>query len=241
MIRMIRFRRGITMFTCLLMAGVLFTACNKNDDDLTPTPVAALMAFNLAPDQASVDIALSGNLIPGAPLGYSNYTGQYFNVFPGNRVVESYSTNANQKLDSLSYPFEQDKYYSLFVVGANNNYRNIVTVDNYDSLTASSGKAYVRYINAIVDSSASAISIKAGGSNVVNNTNVSFGQVSEFIPVTPGQVSINITNESSVNANRTISLEQHKAYTVLFMGMPNQADSTKAVQIRFIENGAVTD
>jgi hypothetical protein len=241
MIRKTLFRRGITVFTCLLLAGVLFTACNKDDDDLTPTPVAALMAFNLAPDQPAVDIALSGNLIPGAPLNYTSYTGQYFNVFPGNRVVESYSATANQKLDSLSYLFEQDKYYSLFVVGANNSYRNIITVDNYDSLTASSGKAYVRYINAIADSSASAVTMNAGGDNVVNNNNVLFGQVSEFVPVTPGQLSINITNESAVNANRTISLEQHKAYTVLFMGLPNQTDSTKAVQIRFIENGTVTD
>lgn len=234
------FSRSIRVLACLLVVGVLFTACKKDDDDLAPTPVAAMMAFNLVPDQQGVDIALSGNQVPGSPLAYSSYTGRYFNVYPGNRTVETYGVTENEVLDSVRYTFEPDKFYTLFVVGANNNYRNIVTVDNYDSLTASSGKAYVRYINAIPDSAAAAVTLNAGGSNVVNN-NIGFGQVSEFIAVEPGQVNVRINNESSVNANRTISLDQHKAYTVLFMGLPSQTDSTKAVQIRFIENGTVTD
>jgi hypothetical protein len=36
-------------------------------------------------------------------------------------------------------------------------------------------------------------------------------------------------------------VDQQKAYTILLMGQPNQTDSTKAVQIRFIENGTVTN
>ena len=88
-------------------------------------------------------------------------------------------------LDLTRYTFEKDKYYSVFVVGANGNYKNVVTQDSYDSLTASSGKAYVRYINAVPDLSAPRVTITSNGSNVSNNI-ASFGQVSQFIAVTPG-------------------------------------------------------
>lgn len=239
MIRRVLSRHGITAIGSILALGILFSACRKNDDVVQP-PVAALMAFNLAADQPGVGIALSGNMIPGSPLPYTSFTGNYINIYPGNRVIESFNPATNQTLDSLPYTFEPNKYYSLFVVGANNNYKNIVSVDNYDSLTASSGKAYIRYINAIPDSSASTVTVSANGSNVVNSS-ASFGKVSDFVAVNPGDLSINITNEGSVHANRTITVEQQQAYTVLLMGLPNQSDSAKAVQIRFIRNGTITD
>ena len=69
----------------------------------------------------------------------------------------------------------------------------------------------------------------------------SFGQVSEFTAVNPGDLSVSVNNESTVNASRTITVQEHKAYTILLIGLPNQANNDKSVQIRFIENGTVTD
>jgi hypothetical protein len=126
------------------------------------------------------------------------------------------------------------------VVGSNGNYRNIVSEDNFDSLTASSGKAYVRVINALSSSPSSTVSITSNGANVVNRS-ANFGEVSEFNGLTPGEITINVTNEGSQPVTRTISISQQKAYSILLTGLPNQADSSKAVQIKFIENGTVTD
>ncbi len=236
-----RFLKGKGLFIAmgLTTVSLLFAACKKNDNDVQ-VPVAALMSFNLVADQPGVDVALSGNLLPGGTLPFTSYSGRYFNIIPGNRTIQSYVSLNNKSLDSNSYTFEADKYYSLFVVGANNHYKNVVSPDNYDSLTASSGKAYVRYVNAIPDSSMPKVTITANGSAVIN-TNAGFAQVSQFVPVTPGQVTVDLTNDGDISATRTISLQEKKAYTVLLMGMPGATDSTKAVQIRFIENGSVTD
>lgn len=236
MIKKFLSRKSIMIAASVLSMAVLFSACKKNKDDVPQTGVARLMAFNLATDQPVVNFGLSNNLF-GAPLNYGSFTGTYLNIYPGNRQVSSYGAS-NNLLDSLTYSFEQGKYYSAFVVGSNNNYKNIVVQDNYDSLTASSGKAYVRYVNAITGSSSSNVSITSGTTNVVNG-NASLGQVSPFIAVTPGALTINVSNENT--ANRTITVAQQKAYTILLMGQPNQTDSTKAVQIRFIENGTITD
>lgn len=227
-------------FASMLAIGIFLSACNKNNDDVPQTPVAALMAFNLVPEEQGVGVALSGNLLPGGSLPYTSFTGRYLNIYPGSRVVESFNTATNQTLDSLAYTFEQNKYYSLFVVGSNGNYKNVVAADNFDSFTASSGKAYVRYVNAVEGSTGSSVTVSSGGTNVVNE-NATFGHVSNFVAVAPGDLNVGIANDGSVNKSRTISVAQQKAYTILLMGLPNQTDSAKAVQIRFIENGTVTD
>jgi len=234
-------RRSLIPVVAVVSAGVLFTACLKDKDNGPDIPAAGLMAFNLAPDQSSLVIRLSGNSLTQAPLDYTSYTGVYQNIYTGSRPVEAYDYRSGIKLTNTNYTFEANKYYSLFVIGADSAYRNIVSVDNFDSLTTTDGKAYVRYINAITDSvNNSTVTVTAGGSNVVND-NAAYGVVSEFKAVTPGQVSITVKNNNGVDANRTITLEQKKVYTILLAGKPGATNENQKVQIRFITNGTVTD
>lgn len=233
-------RPAFILASSLLFLTVLVSSCSKDNDDIEPIPVAGLMAFNLVPDQPAISIGLSGNLLPGGPLAYPAYSGRYLNIFPGNRLVESVNATNGQGLDSVTYNFQSGKYYSLFVIGSGTNYRNVIAEDNYDSLTAGSGKAYVRYINALPNADQSTVVIRANGSDVVN-TSADFGTVSSFTAVNPGEVTVQVSNEGAANNSRTITLQQQRAYTVLLTGLPDQTDTSKAVQIRYIENGRVTD
>jgi hypothetical protein len=196
------------------------------------------MAFNLAPDKASVVVALSGSSLTNAPLAYTNYTGTYQRIYTGNREVKSYDYNTDSSFASANYNFEANKYYSLFVAGANGAYTNIVTLDNFDSLSSASGKTYVRYINAIPDSTQPTVTITANGTNVIS-TPAAFSSVSDFTAADPGQVTVAVKNNSTIDANRTISLEQGKVYTILLTGIPGATDTTKAVQIKYILNGSL--
>lgn len=226
----------------VVLATVLLAACSKfNDDDNGGnTPVAGLMAFNLAPDKASVGVALSGNNLTNAPLAYTNFTGTYQRIYTGNRAVESYDYQSDSSIATVNYNFEGDKYYSLFVAGANGVYTNIIARDNFDSLSSSSGKTYVRYINAIPDSTKPTVTVTSNGNNVIN-TPAGFSSVSEFIAADPGQVTVTVKNSSTIDVNRTISLEQGKVYTILLTGIPAATDTTKSVQIKYILNGSLAD
>jgi hypothetical protein len=236
------FRFSLMTVSGLLAVAVLFTACSKFDDDNNSNnPAAALMSFNLAPDQPSVAITLSGNSISNQPLAYTNYSGTYQLVYPGNRRVESFYAPSDSSLDAVDYTFVTDKYYSLFVTGANGNYSNVITNDNFDSLKATTGKAFVRYINAIPDSTKPVVTIAAGNTNVIND-NASFNNISEFKAIDAGNVTINVNNGTTINnVNRTIALEQNKVYTVLLVGIPGATDAAKAVQIKYITNGNITN
>jgi len=221
----------------VLVLGLFLTSCLK-DKDNSEQSAAGVMSFNLAPDQNAVGVSLSGNMLGNRAIQYGSYT-PYLNVFAGTRLVESFETSGMQRLDSTTHTFYPGKYYSIFVVGSAGNYRNVVSHDDFDSLTASSGKAYLRYVNALSNAPTSTVTIQSGGADVVH-AQAAFGEVSGFVGVNPGDVSVNVSNEAA-QANRTISLQGSKAYTILLMGLPNQSDSVKAVQVRFIENGTVTD
>lgn len=225
----------------VMLAALLFSACKKSDYSNSNTvQSAALMAFNLAVDKPGVFITLSGNNLTSAPIIYTGYTGIYLNIYTGTRNIQVYDAgNTSISITSSDFTFNLNKYYSLFVVGANNVYSTVVTPDNVDSLSATNGKAYVRYINAIPDSSNPRVTITANGTTIAD-ANAHFKTVSQFTEVTPGSVTVNVSNEATIQSNRTITLEKQKAYTVLLIGKPGETDSARAVQIRFVQNGTLT-
>ncbi len=221
----------------IVAAGLLLTSCLKDKDATDNTnSLAGLMALNLAPGQSSVGFSISTNNLTQFPLGYNEYTGIYLSIFPGTRSVESYSFHSGNQLASASQNFETSKYYSVFLVGTESNLENLIVKDSIDNL-ASNGKAYVRYIHAIPDASSSQVTVASIGTNAVNES-ASFKSVSQFVAVDPGQVSISVNNGGTINANRTITLEQNVVYTILLIGKPG-GNGNDAVQIRYIANGMI--
>lgn len=226
----------ITTGVVLLVAG-LISACDKDDDNDNRLPSAGLMAFNLAPDQNAVGIALSGSQLTNAPLAYTSFNGTYQNIYVGPRDIASFDYNLDSTLATSNVTFEDSAFYSLFVVGNNGVYKNITVRDDIDS-SSSVSLAHVRYINAIPDSSAPVVTITSGGEKPVDAP-AKFTEVSPFIPVAGGDVNIAVSNGNTISANRTITLENGKVYTALLVGVPGATDTAKAVQIRYIVNGAV--
>lgn len=233
-------KRTLVLLTAFLITTFLFSACKKTLDTGTQTPVAGLMAINLVPDKDAVGVALSNNNFTNSPLKYTNYTGGYNSVYVGNRDVASYDYYSGARLATTNHLFEDSSYYSLFIVGANDKYSNVIVKDNLDSLPSGTGEAYVRYINAIPDSTIQPlVTISSNGSNLFNS-NTAFTTVSDFKGIAPGDISVNVNSESTVNASRNITVEGGKVYTILLLGVPGATDTTKAVQIKFIQNGTIT-
>lgn len=224
----------------ILLLALLFGACKKDDLPNNRIPAAGVMAFNLSTDKDAVGISLSGNNLFYLPLGYASFTGAYLPIFTGNREVKSYNNNSYNVLSVNNQIFQDSAYYSIFVVGRNGSYRNIVVNDSLNNLTITPGQAFVRYINAIPDSTISPfVSISSNGTKVISN-NTAFGIVTPFIKVNAGNIIIGVNNGDSVAVSRTILVEQSKAYTILIAGIPNATDTTKSIKIKYITNGTIT-
>ena len=225
-----------TIAICAIGSMIVFSACKKSNvnNDNTDQQVAGLMAFNLVPDK-TVAFTIGGNVLPGSPLVFNSYTGTYLPVYPGYRTVEAFDYSGNTSLASASDSFAVGKYYSVFVLGTGGNYQNVLVNDNVDGLSSASGQAYIRYIHAINGSANAAVTISGSSAN---NSNIAFGNVSDFIAVTPGSTTITVIDGSTVNVNRTITTEAKKVYTVL---LSSGATSTDPAQIKYITNGVLDD
>ena len=220
---------------------VLFSACKKQDlNNASLPPLAGLMAFNLSPDQPAVGFDVASNRLANNAYGYTNYTGVYLPVYTGTSEVRAFDFNTGSTLAFSNLNFSDSSYYSTFLLGANGNYRNITVMDNLNLLAATNGKAWVRYVNAIPDSTTNpVIMVSSNGDNNITDT-AHYGSVSDFVQVSAGQVNASIGNGTTISASRAMTLEENKIYTFLFVGIPAAADTGRAVQIRFIQNGSIT-
>lgn len=240
MIRFISSVRKTAMLAAFAISfSVLLSSCIKNHSyDGVNIPVASLMAFNLSPDKSNIGFSLSGNSLTTSGLAYGNYTGNYLNIYPGERPVNAFDYSSSAVYATSQGSFMAGKYYSLFFIGVNNKYRNILTEDSYDSLSNLTGKAYVRYINAIPDS-VNSLSVTLGSSSTNIQNTVSYGTVSPFTLVDSGNLSIAIKNSDGIDTSRTIAIDQKKVYTILLSGMKNS--TTTPVSIKYILNGSLSE
>ena len=228
------------LFYLFVFTTFFFSSCKKAPATDNISTTSGLMAFNLIPDTTfSIAFAFSGISLTNAPLPYTNYTGSYLPITGGNLQLGLYKAIPDSLIMNTNYVFEPSKYYSAFAVGANGNYKEIVTNDEVDSLPTNTGNAFVRYIDAIPDSSKPAVTIALNGNNVVN-TATSFGTVSNFASIAPGSINVTLDNGSNISANKTISVAANGVYTILLMGIPSATDTTRAVKITYIQNGTLT-
>ena len=238
--KMLNYVKQKNMLMLMLGLGLvlLFSACKK-DVDTPQTPAAGLMVFNLIPNHTAVGFVLSDRLITSAPLDYTSYSGNYISVFTGSRDLGLYDVQGDSTITEVTQQFEPDKYYSAFAVGANGNFSTVIVDDHLDTIPDSTDQTFVRYINAIPDSSQPTVTIASGGTNVVDEA-ASYTNVSSFESITPGEITIEVSNGTNISATRNITVEKGKVYTILLSGLPDATEDADKVQIKFITNGSVS-
>lgn len=232
--------KNLLVALALVFSAAILASCKK-DKTPTHTPAAGLMAFNLAPDLNSVGVDIDANLFTKTPLAYTNYTGSYLGVYAGTRTVKSYVFQSGSVLYSSPENFQDSAYYSLFVLGANDEYRNVMVQDKFNSLPTGTGKAFLRYINAIPDSSKLNVEIMTSDNTEVSNKDESFGAISSFQGVDPGDLTVRINNMTTqVDTSRTFPVAANGIYTILLVGLSNPANTDQKVDIKYIQNGTLT-
>ena len=223
----------------IFLVVILFGACKKSEVNNTRTPAAGLMAFNLIPNAGGIGVAIGNNSLTPQALYFNNFTGTYKAVYTGDRNLESYSFGSGSTLAKESHNFKDSSYYTVFVMGANDVYSNVFVEDKLASLPKDDKtKTFVRFVNAIPDSTSSTVTI-ASGANIIFNGLSKFKEVSDFKEIPSGDARVQIDNGSTIDTSRTISLDPGKIYTVLLTGIPESTNTDFKVDIKFITNASL--
>lgn len=232
-------KQNLLKRTGLLIAGtfmfaMIFSACKK--DEPAHIPAAQVMVFNLVPDQDGVGVAVDNNAISNVPIPYPGYL-PYRNFYAGNRVFSSFIFGSGQTLATTPETLRDSGYYSLFVVGGDDIYKNVITEDMIDSLDATSGKAFVRYVNGVPGDAETTTTISADQTVLFNDAN-KVGTVSAYKEAAPGKISVTMSNPGATEpVSRDIDVTEKGVYTVLLIGEPQATDTARALKIRVVHQG----
>src|SRR5699024_11166109 len=153
-------------------------------------------------------------------LPYMAYTGGYVKIFPGNRSTDAVAGDTHNTLTSKTFDYETNKYYSLFVIGTEGDYENVIVNDGLDTLQANKGNTYFRFINAISDKTPVTSKVANDTADLLSQE-AAYGEVAPFTALDSGAVTISITDNNTINVERDVQLESQKAYTFLISGNPN--------------------
>src|SRR5699024_415760 len=148
--------------------------------------------------------ALSGNAV-GNPLPYMSFTGGYVNIYPGKRSTDAYAGDNQNTLVSTTYTYEPNKYYSLFVIGLEDDYKNVIVDDGLDTVDAAEGTAYIRYINALPGVSTAQVDITNYSADLYSDE-AAYGEVSPFFALDSGAITIDLSHGDQVDVSRTIKV-----------------------------------
>lgn len=230
-------KNSLFLVAATLLFATIFSACKKNDP--VRTPMAGLKAFNLIPDLEGIGFAVDNNSISNTPFSYTTLTPGYINIFPGNRQFSSFNFSNSQVLATESFSVKDSSYYSLFAVGTEGDYKNVIVEDPINDLDATSGKAFVRYVNGVTGADA-AVTVTENGNTLFDATNET-GFVSGFKEATPGKITVSFhVNDENEPVEREIDLSENGVYVILILGEAQTSGDAQPLEIKMAQYGTVT-
>ncbi|MDA9554700.1 DUF4397 domain-containing protein [Pelobium sp.] len=236
------------ILSIMVLLGITISGCDKNE--IAPvqelaTNKARITVINAVPGSPSMDALVNNVKINGSTISFGNRFPQTeYSLLPSgsltiksiiNTPTTSPTTPPNIPFGTVTSTntgnFDANKFYSIFVIGAPGGTTSGLLVE--DKLPAgSSGKAFIRFVNAMPDGSGldfySGI-IPAGSVNptspVAIFTNVTTGSAKDFIAIdasatgTPYQFQLKSTGTTTnVGTSVNLTAVEGKVYTYFSVG-----------------------
>jgi hypothetical protein len=207
-------RNRISIYlSSLLLAGLMvFTSCDKDDDETT----ADVMVVHASPDGPGVDVLIDNDKQNSAALNYPNNTG-YLEVETGTRNIKVNVAGTATSVINADLTFENNEYYTVFAVDSVADISAIAFED--DLSTPASGKAHVRFVH--LSPNAPAVDIAVVGTGAVVFDDVAFKEGTAFTPLDAGTYLLDVRLEGTgtvVLVLPTMTFQAGKIYTVWAKG-----------------------
>ena len=224
----------VSLFLCSIMAFGL-TGCldSDMDDAPEPKPVAYVSFYHGAPDAPDFNVSVDDEKINSQAFKYSNAS-NYLSLTTGNHEIAFTPVTATTALVDTTFNFKEDKVYSLFTAGSQQDIDILVVEDSL--ITPGTSKAGVRLINLSPDAPTVDVVMAGGGASPLFQ-GIEFKENSAFIPVTDGTHSFVVKETGTENVlvpATSLSLEPGRNYTLIVRGFqtpPTGNSNVLALQI----------
>ncbi|MBL3658499.1 DUF4397 domain-containing protein [Fulvivirga sediminis] len=219
--------------TIFLFGTFSLTSCLDSDDPTAEyTPISLIAIYQGVPD-LEVEIELDSQTITTKALEFEDYT--KYHSYPVGQRNFKFESKSGDSLASVSFRFEENYYYSIFLSGTDTTVRPILTKD-----TPISGgledEAAVRFINLSPDSDLLALRVKDSETNLF--TYSPFRAVSSFSKLNSAPTVFEIVNpDGDVLASSTsYRLNMRSYHTVIAQGYVEPKDGLPRLKIKILSN-----
>lgn len=145
-------RTGIALGLCL-GAGAVLTACDNDDENITPVDQdrAYVSLYQASPDAPDLRIEVDNRQINSYPFEYTENTG-YLRFFTGERNLKFGPFDASNVVTDTTVDLENGKAYSIFLTDEYPDVQPLILEDNAED--PGSGNAMIRFLNLSPDAPA---------------------------------------------------------------------------------------
>lgn len=212
------------MLACICAFSAL-TACNINDDDGTPVPLAKLQITHASPGTGGLDLVMDGLRVNNLPFNYLANSG-YLDAYTGERQFRVNLAGTSTSLIEQQIQLAENNRYSIFVYDTGANVKNLFVEDVFPAEEA--GKAHIRFFHLAPDAPAVTIGYVNEGTFTPIFADRSFetpdssAQHAAFTAVAAATYTIEVrqADDSTVVFTRPgVVLSEGKIYTVYAKGL----------------------
>jgi len=223
--------------TCSILAAATFfmQSCSK---EAAPAAVdiSYLSIVNATPTLGTFNAYVDDiKFTTSGPLSFGSSI-NYFQRTPGAHTVKFTTASSTDALISKSITLEANKAHSLFLINKSSNMDYLLIPDQLNSAT--SDKAFVRFINLSPDAPALNLNVKDVETALIADK--AFKAVSNFIETEAKFYTFQLKNKSTNAAvgenDLTFELKAGKAYTIMAVGLLTAGDGDQKIQIKVVTN-----
>lgn len=168
----------------LITNNIHFT---KNSEKSSKVNIAFFRILHASPDTPLINIKIDGTNL-NINLEFKDST-QYFPINVGNHLIEAITLDAGSKsIDTQPMYFEFNNYYTIVVSGK---FDDAILTVFLDNLFVPLGETKIRFVHLSPDTENLDLAVKKGEGDVVFS-NISFNGCSEYLPLTPMTVNLEI-------------------------------------------------
>lgn len=224
----------VAAWAVCLSAMLAFTGCLDESSAPDLEPIAYVAIYHGSPDGPDLGVRVDNTLIHTG-FGFADYTGyEWYRVGERNFKFGPVSSSSIDLEDDFT--LEEDKFYSLYIVGEYDDAELIFLNDN-TGLPAS-GKAKIRVINLSPDAGDIDLKVAAATSNWVSD--LSFKENTDFIEIDATEFDLEIRASDDDELLAEIPNRQFQnqyIYTIIIRGYDTPpGGNTNVLAAQFVRN-----
>jgi hypothetical protein len=219
------------MYLIATVATLSLSSCAK--DETTTTQVSGLTVINTSPTLGTYNVYLNTVQVNTAAIPFTG-TIPYFQITPGVNTVKFTTASSTDNLLTKEVTLENDKAYSLFLIGKAGQLDGLLVPDDLSPVSAN--QAFIRFINLSPDAATLELS-ETGKAAIVKEE--AYKSASPFVATEAKTYSFDLKDKVTGVVLKTltgVTLSSGKMYTIAACGIVDATANDQPLRIQVFTN-----